>query len=76
MTLRAYFGERTVVNVVSRVAGITVLRSLLEVLCHVALTASRGDVQTKERVGRQIVIESHIAPLRGGVTLLTRLVHG
>ena len=76
MALRARFGERAVVDILSRVAGIAVPGGLLEVLCHMALTAGRGHMQTKKRVSGQIMVERHIAPFRVGVALLTSRVHG
>lgn len=44
-------------------------------LSQVALAARCGDVQSKKRVGRQVVVEADISPPGDGVTFLAGLVH-
>jgi hypothetical protein len=63
-------------DVIPRVTGIAVRGGFLEALCYVALTAGRGNMQSKQRVIRQVVLEGDIAPLRAGMTLLAGLLHG
>src|SRR3569833_420800 len=57
-------------------ARVAILVCLLEVLCHVALAAGRRYVQPEKGIGREVVVESHLGPLRRGVASLAILAHG
>ncbi len=76
MTRRAGLGQGAIVDVIARVAGVAILRGLLEVLGHVALAAGCCYVQSEQGIGREVVVESHFAPLRRGVARLAVRAHG
>jgi len=64
----AILPQFTLVGVVFCMTADTGFGCLLEVLCRVTLSARDGDVEPEEWVRREVVVEGHVTPFRGGVT--------
>ena len=73
VTSRAIGAQRALVDILLGVTALAALRSLVETLVRVTLAARDRHVQTKKRIGRQVMVEGHLTPAGDGVTRIASL---